>query len=262
MSFESGSTPHSGGQSDKRPENASSRIDSALGSVIHFFSTLFSDAWNEVREWSRAKKLLALGGIAVVVIITIVVDIPSITTLRTWAESSGPLFVWLFCGLYVLLTQFPIPRTFLTLASGILFGPWLGTLVALGSTTISAVISFMIVRGLLGEWMKPRLSHPAVERINVRLKHRGWLAITSLRMIAAVPFSILNYVAALTSVPLLAFTIATAVGSAPGTIAAVVLGDAFVSSGSGTALIFTVLLAGLGIVGIFLDQRLPVKSEK
>lgn len=262
MSFKSESTSRPGGESKNQASSPLNRLNAALGSVFDFFSTLFSDAWKEVSQWSWMKKILALGGSAVVLIITIVIDVPSITTLRTWADSSDPLFIWMFCGLYILITQFPIPRTFLTLAAGILFGPWLGTVVALGSTTISAAISLLIVRGLLGEWMKPRLKHPAVERINIRLKHRGWLAVTSLRMIAAVPFSLLNYVAALTAVPLLAFTIATAVGSAPGTIAAVVLGDAFVSSGSVTALLFTVLLACLGVLGIFLDQRLPVKSEK
>lgn len=262
MSCESDSVPSPGGTSENLPAKAPSRINITFSSVFHFFSTLFADAWKEVYGWPLVKKLVMLAGLAVVLIITVLVDIPSIGTLRTWAESSGPLFIWLFCGLYILITQFPIPRTFLTLAAGVLFGPWLGAAVALGSTTVAAAISLVIVRGLLGDWMAPRLRHPAVERINTRLQHRGWLTVASLRMIAAVPFSILNYVAALTSVPLLAFTIATAVGSAPGTIAAVVLGDAFVSSGNFTALLFTVALACLGVLGIFLDQRLPVKSQK
>lgn len=133
---------------------------------------------------------------------------------------------------------------------------------ALGSTTVSAVISLLIVRGLLGDWMAPRLTHPAVSRINTRLEQRGWLAITSLRMIAAIPFSILNYVAALTSVPVFSFAIATLIGSAPGTIVTVVLGDAVTGSGNWTAVAFTVFLAILGVLGIFLDQKMPVKPGK
>ncbi len=262
MSLESDPDGKHGGDPGIRHAETSGRLNTTLSMVIHFFSSLLTDVWNEFRGWSRVKKLAALATVIAVVFITVFVEVPSISTLRNWADGSGPLFLWVFCGLYIVLTQFPLPRTLLTLASGILFGPWLGTVVALGSTTVSAAISLLIVRGLLGDWMAPRLSHPAVDRINTRLIQRGWLAVTSLRMIAAVPFSILNYVAALTSVPLLAFTIATAIGSAPGTIATVVLGDAFVGSGSVTAIIFTLALACLGIFGIFLDQRLPVKSEK
>lgn len=236
--------------------------NTALSAVFHFFNSLSRDAWAEFRSWPLWKKLVVIGGLIGVALITIVMELPSIITLRNWAGESGSAFVWFFCALYVVVTQFPIPRTFLTLASGLLFGPWLGTAVALGSTTVSAAISLLIVRGLLGDWMAPRLTHPAVSRINIRLEQRGWLAITSLRMIAAVPFSILNYVAALTSVPLVAFTVATAIGSAPGTVATVVLGNAFVDSGSLTAVSITLLLAGLGVLGIILDQRLPVKSGK
>lgn len=240
----------------------STRLKPSLSSLFDFFNSIFTDAWSDLRDWSGWKKVSVLTAVIVVVTITIVVDVPSITTLRDWADSAGPAFVWLFVGLYVVVTQFPIPRTVLTLASGVLFGPWQGTMVALGSTMVSAALSLLIVRGLLGGWMQPRLTHPAVERINARLRDRGWLAIASLRMIAAVPFSLLNYVAALTSVPLLAFTVATAVGSAPGTIATVVLGDAVVGSGSVTAVMLTIVLAFLGVVGLILDQRLPVKSGK
>lgn len=238
------------------------RTNTVLSTVFHFFSALSRDAWTEFRSWPIWKRIGVIGALISVALITVMVELPTITTLRNWADESGPGFVWVFCALYVVATQFPIPRTFLTLASGILFGPWLGTAVALGSTTVSAAISLLLVRGLLGGWMAPRLTHPAVSRINTRLQERGWLAITSLRMIAAIPFSILNYVAALTSVPLVAFTVATAVGSAPGTVATVVLGDAFVNSGSVTAVTITLLLAGLGVLGIILDQRLPVKSGK
>lgn len=253
--------PHPDAPGTPRAE-VSSRLNTTVSTVIHFFTSLATDAWTELRGWSLVKKLGVFTGLLLVLLITLLVDVPSIFTLRQWAADSGTGFVWVFCALYVVITQFPIPRTFLTLASGILFGPWLGTVVALGSTTASAAISLLIVRGLLGGWMRPRLTHPAVARINDRLRHRGWLAVTSLRMIAAVPFSILNYAAALTSVPFLAFVGATAVGSAPGTIATVVLGDAFVGSGSISAALFTVALAGLGLLGIFLDHRLPVKSVK
>lgn len=209
-----------------------------------------------------AKKIgvFALG--VAFILITILVDVPSVETLRVWADDAGSAFVILFAFLYIGITQFPIPRTLLTLSAGILFGPIKGIIIALTCTTISAVISLLIVRKLLGEWMAPRLTHPAVSGINQRLRQRGWLAVASLRMIAGVPFSIMNYVAALTAVPPLGFTLATLVGSAPGTIVVVILGDSILRGADVKILLFSASLAVLGVLGLLIDARMPVKTRR
>lgn len=253
---------HDKGETQENPADTSGRLNTPISTVFHFFSSLFHDALRSVAQWSAWKKIAVSVVIVAIISVTFLVDVPPISVYRDWANNAGDAFVLVFCAFYILITQFPIPRTVLTLASGVLFGPVLGSFVALGSTTVSAVISLLIVRGLLGDWMAPRLTHPAVSRINTRLEQRGWLAITSLRMIAAIPFSILNYVAALTSVPVFSFAIATLIGSAPGTIVTVVLGDAVIGSGNWTAVAFTVFLAILGVLGIFLDQKMPVKPGK
>lgn len=110
--------------------------------------------------------------------------------------------------------------------------------------------------------MAPRLTHPAVAGINHRLRERGWLAITSLRMIAAVPFSILNYVAALTSIPLIGFTVATLIGSAPGTIATVLLGNTLTGDTDPLYIVSALVLMVIGFGGLALDTKLPVKDER
>ncbi|MFP7365750.1 TVP38/TMEM64 family protein [Corynebacterium callunae] len=244
------------------PAETSARLNTRISTFFHFISTTFSDAVHHIRAWSITKKVVVTIALIAFVAFTYFFQLPSISVLRDWATDAGDAFILLFFVLYIAITQFPIPRTFLTLTAGILFGPVVGTVVALSATTVSALISLLLVRKLLGEWMAPRLKHPAVENINVRLEQRGWLAIASLRMIAAVPFFVLNYAAALTSVPAISFTIATLIGSAPGTIATVVLGDAVTGTGNWTAIIFSAILAVLGLVGIYLDQRLPVKSGK
>lgn len=228
------------------------RFGQFVGAFVH-------EAVVAIRAWSWKRRAAVIVGIITFFAVTIWFDIPPISTLRTWADAAGPVFVGVFWLGYVLITQFPIPRTLLTLASGVLFGPWEGIILALSATTVSAALSLLIVRGLLGEWMRPRLNHPAVARINTRLAQRGWLAVTSLRMIAGIPFSVLNYAAALTSVPLGAFTVATLIGSAPGTIVTVILGDTLTGEANPLALILTISLAGLGVLGLTVDHRLPVK---
>lgn len=223
---------------------------------------LLRDAVSTIRAWSTTRQVVVGLGLTAFLLITWFADVPSVTTLRSWAEATGPWFMVLFWVGHVLLTLFPIPRTLLTLASGVLFGTWTGVLIALTATTASAVIALGVVRYLIGDWMRPRLRHPAVATVNDRLEQRGWLAVTSLRMIAAVPFSVLNYTAALTSVGVGAFTLATLVGSAPGTLVTVFLGDALVGGAGSTALVLTVLIAGLGVVGLIADAKIPVKPAR
>ena len=218
------------------------------------------DAVVAVKAWSWPRRLMVLLALIAFVGVSVVVDVPSIATLRQWAEAAGPWFLGLFWVGYVLITQFPVPRTILTLSSGVLFGPWVGVLVALSATTVAAALSLSVVRGLLGDWMAPRLRHPAVAGINARLEQRGWLAVTSLRMIAGVPFSVMNYAAALTSVPLGMFTVATLAGSAPGTVVTVFLGDMLAGDLDPVVIGLTVALAVAGFIGLAVDHRLPVKS--
>lgn len=203
------------------------------------------------------KRFAVLGFAATTVIVILFIDVPGITQMRTWSDGAGNWFPILFLAGYILITQFPIPRTLLTLASGILFGPALGILIALSATTFSAALSLTLVRTLLGDWIRPRITHPTAVGINARLKARGWLAVTSLRMIAVVPFSVLNYTAAFTQIPLRSFALATLVGSAPGTSMTVVLGDALTGNTDPMVIPVTIILALAGITGLVVESRLP-----
>ena len=228
-----------------------------LRSLAALLGGLCRDAVDAVRQWSWAKKILVAAAVVAFIAVTVLFDVPPLSTLRAWADSVGGWFVVAFWFAYVLITQFPVPRTILTLSAGVLFGPWVGILLSLTATAVAAAVSLSIVRGLLGEWIRPYLRHPAVAGINRRLEQRGWLAVTSLRMIAGIPFSVLNYAAALTSVRL----VATFVGSAPGTIAMVFFGDTLTGEADPVIIVITVVLALAGVAGLLLDSRIPVKEQ-
>lgn len=208
------------------------------------------------------KRLLALVMALVAIVVVIFFEPPTLSQLRQWADATGNWFIIVFWAGYVLITQFPVPRTIMTLSAGILFGPVQGILVALSATAVSAAISLTVVRSLFRGWIRPKLQHPSVEMINTRLRERGWVAILSLRMIAAVPFSILNYTAALTDVRVLPFTIATFVGSAPGTIATVFFGDTLTGEADPIIVVITIVLALVGVIGLVADSLIPVKARR
>lgn len=214
-----------------------------------------------ILSWPVRKRVFAILACVFVLVITVIVDVPSLEVLQQWATSTGPWFVVVFCALYVSITQFPIPRTFLTLSSGVLFGPSWGISIALVATTISAIVSVLAIRWFLGDWMVRRLDHPSLDGINVRLRERGWLAVFSLRMIGPVPFSLLNYAVALTPISVMPFAIATLIGSTPGTIAVVLMGNSLTGDMDPKLLIVMTLFACCGLAGLIVDNKLPVKDS-
>ena len=135
----------------------------------------------------------------------------------------------------------------------------MGLSISLVALTLSATLSLIIVRSLLGEWIRPHLSHPAVNKINARLERRGWLAIASLRLVAGVPFSLLNYVLALTPIPITQFVLATLIGSIPTTAIGVFFGDALTGQTDPLTVIALIVAAALGVAGLVLDTRLPAR---
>ncbi|MEX3515919.1 TVP38/TMEM64 family protein [Corynebacterium camporealensis] len=236
-------------------------LKTALQGFADFLRSLASSAWATMRGWSVARWCLTIAAIVAVVGLLIWVDIPDLNLLGEWAERLGPWFIVGFIVCYVIFTQFPLPRTVWTVAAGVLFGPWLGLGVALVSLTISAALSLTIVRWLLGDWIRPHLAHPAVFKINAHLERRGWLAVGSLRMVAGVPFSILNYVAALTPIPFAHFVVATTIGSIPTTALGVFFGDALAGEPHPALIAAIVFFAALGLVGLYLDSKVPTRVQ-
>jgi uncharacterized membrane protein YdjX (TVP38/TMEM64 family) len=160
----------------------------------------------------------------------------------------GPWFPLAFLAAHIVVTVLPFPRTAFTLAAGLLFGPVLGVTLAVVASTASAVIALVLVRA--AGWQLSRLvRHQAVETLDTRLRDRGWIAVMSLRLIPAVPFSVLNYAVGASAVRVVPYTLATVAGVLPGTAAVVILGDAL--TGHVSPLLFLVSLC-TGVVGLAL----------
>ncbi len=208
----------------------------------------------------RALRAAAIAAVVVVVILacTYFLPTPSVAVVRSWGQSLGPWFAWLFFAAYAIITIAPIPRSTFTVMSGIFFGPVVGFTGAMIASTVAAVAAFLLVRRLGRARVQPYLKKPVVAAVEYRLSRRGWLAVGSLRLIAACPFSVANYCSALSSVRIVPFTVASVIGMAPGTAAVVFLGDALTGNRNPVLLVLTGLFFAVGIAGLVLDARLPV----
>jgi uncharacterized membrane protein YdjX (TVP38/TMEM64 family) len=202
----------------------------------------------------RRRVVLIALVIVILVAVALLVPLPTAVQLRDWATSVGPWFPIAFLAAHVVVTIFPFPRTAFTLAAGLLFGPVLGIAIAVTASTISAVLALVLVRA--AGWQLGRLvPHPRVSALDARLSVRGWPTILSMRLIPAVPFSVLNYAAGASAVRVLPYTLASVVGLIPGTAAVVVLGDALTGNVSPLLLLVSAVTASLGIAGLVYEMR-------
>ncbi|GAB3126972.1 TVP38/TMEM64 family protein [Tsukamurella serpentis] len=226
-----------------------------------------SDNESRLRPGDRSLVLrAALGCLLVLGVVAggMLLPRPGVATVRGWAESTGPWFVVLFLVAHIVVTVFPVPRTMFTVSAGLLFGP-AGIVLCMAASIAAAALAFLTVR-----WVDARhpsqvinrvREHPAYTPIAARLRVRGWLAVGSLRLVAAVPFSILNYASALSPVRFWPYLVATAIGLAPGTTAVVLLGDALAGESSPWLVVVSGVLMAVGITGLVLDARMPARVK-
>ena len=201
------------------------------------------------------RRIVAITTVAVILVAVVwFVPLPSALQLRDWATSVGPWFPLAFLAAHAVVTVLPFPRTAFTVAAGLLFGPLLGIGIALLASTLSALIALALVRAA-GWQLDTLVQHPRVHAVNARLRRRGWPTVLSMRLIPAVPFSVLNYAAGASAVRLTSYTLATVVGLLPGTAAIVIFGDALTGNVSPLLFVLSVCTAALGVAGLYFEVR-------
>lgn len=169
----------------------------------------------------------------------------------------GPV---LFVLAYALLTVLLVPGSPLTIAAGVLFGPFLGTALVVVGATLGATGAFLWGRHL-GRDAVARLTGDRFEKVDDWLHDRGLLAVLYVRLVPVLPFNLLNPVAGVTGLTLRDFVLGTAVGIVPGTFAFAALGGSFDDPTSPLFLGALVLLVVLAVGAPLVDRRVRQSSS-
>jgi len=127
---------------------------------------------------------------------------------------------WILTSLLMILQSLaaPIPAVPITLANGLIYGPWLGAAISWGSAEVAAAICFLLARSLGRPFVARLFSSRALTKVDGFCERDGLRAILVLRLIPYVSFDVVSYAAGLTSMALLPFLLATGVGQAPATL--------------------------------------------
>jgi uncharacterized membrane protein YdjX (TVP38/TMEM64 family) len=128
------------------------------------------------------------------------------------------LFVAAFMAIHVCALALCLPGAVLTmaLAGGSIFGPALGTLIVLTSLTVGDSLGFLAARFLIGDWVRSRFSSH-LRRMEREVDSNGAYYLLSLRLMAAVPYFVVNLTFGVTRIRLRTFAPISFVGLAPAT---------------------------------------------
>ena len=161
--------------------------------------------------------------VVAVVIVGITVPLPSVDKIRTAAAGAGWWGAAAFIVGYGLVTLTPIPKSVVSIAAGLTWGLGLGVLLTYTGALIGAGLAFAIGRAL-GREAVERFTGARVARVDEVLRQRGLVALIAVRLVPVLPFTVINYTAALTAVRRRDYALGTMVGILPGTIAYVAVG--------------------------------------
>lgn len=138
-----------------------------------------------------------------------------IEILKHWGtlDSSGILVlavVFIICAVII-----PVPRTALCLGSGAIFGmPAIAVIVP--STTIGAIIAFLLARYLFAERLRRMVTRSPKLRATLKaIDDEGWRVVGLMRFAGPVPNFLQNLMFGLTDIALWPFAVATFVCTIP-----------------------------------------------
>jgi phospholipase D1/2 len=126
-----------------------------------------------------------------------------------WGGLAAVLAVYLIGS----VTMFPV--IVLIAATGLLFGPVTGLLVAVTGSLLGAVAGYG-VGAAIGRETLHRLSGRRIDRISRQLARRGIMAVTIIRLLPLLPFTLVNFAAGASHIRLRDFVVGTFIGMAPG----------------------------------------------
>lgn len=160
-----------------------------------------------------------------------------------------------FC-IYVLVTSLSIPgATPLTLSIAWLLGFWQALILVSFASTTGATLAFLLSRYLLADWVQRRFAR-RWESFDAMWQRDGAFYLFSLRLIAAVPFFLINLLMGLTSIRTRTFWWVSQLGMLPGTCLYVWFGASLpslrkIADDGINSLIDWKMLAALAALGTF-----------
>jgi uncharacterized membrane protein YdjX (TVP38/TMEM64 family) len=139
-----------------------------------------------------------------------------------WFQS--PVGAVLFVPLYALWVTLLLPGVWLSMVAGVVYGPWLGSLLVFLGACLGAEVVFLLGRSWLRDWARRRLqASPRLRLLEQAVGREGLRLVVLTRLSPLFPFSLLNLAYGLSAVSLRDYSLGL-LGILPGTVMFCALG--------------------------------------
>ncbi|MGD6793850.1 TVP38/TMEM64 family protein [Metabacillus indicus] len=157
------------------------------------------------------------------------------------------------------------PASVLTLAGGLAFGPFYGTLLTITGASIGAWLAFMFTRKFGADKIRSKWGSKIISLENV-IQKNGFFIILLLRLIPLFHFDLISYAAGLSKMKTSHFLAGTFLGMLPGTFAYSFLGASTVSENKSLMIIAILFFSLITILPLVFKNRIKryisAKEEK
>jgi uncharacterized membrane protein YdjX (TVP38/TMEM64 family)/ferredoxin len=186
--------------------------------------------------------------------------------LRALISSYGALAPVIYILIYTLAPVLLLPGLPLTIAGGILFGPFWGVVYTITGATLGASLAFLVARYLARDWVAAKLTGPKWAKLDREVEQHGWKVVAFTRLIPAFPFNLLNYAFGLTKVPFSHYALATFFCMLPACVAFIVFSSSLLGLIRGnlspTALLGIALIVAVSLLPVFYRRYKSRLNEK
>ena len=142
--------------------------------------------------------------------------------LRQWVAAWGVFAPLIYILIYTVAPVLLLPGLPITIAGGILFGPFWGVVYTIIGATSGACASFLVARYAAGDLIRQRLTSPRWKKLDEGVTRHGWKIVAFTRLIPVFPFNLLNYAFGLTAIPFSHYAVTSFVCMLPACIAFIV----------------------------------------
>ena len=167
-----------------------------------------------------------------------------------------PLALLIFVAVYALRPVVLFPASLMTIAGGLLFGPVVGVAASVVGANASAMVAYFIARAFGFEFDDDDEHVGIMRKWAGRMRRNSFESVLLMRL-AFLPYDGVNYAAGFLKIRPVAFLLATAIGSFPGTVSFSLAGASIESLSDGPAGVDPIVLIAsivLFVVSVVISQ--------
>lgn len=179
-------------------------------------------------------------------------------------RDAGPAGVFILLGIqFVQIVVAFIPGEVVQIAAGLIYGPWLGTLIILIGSVISSSFVFVLVHRLGAPFVHAMIPEKYVDKLEAfESSNKLNVIVFILFLMPGLPKDAFTYLVPLTSMKLSEFVVLTNLARLPGIFISTYAAAGLASGDYIESIVMFVILAVIAVVAIFVFTKIMNRRER